>query len=142
MKSTGFAFTLGGSCLLSILSGAQAVTLEKLLQTTLDKNPAIAQAKANLEEAAGDRLILRSIMWPDAKVASTRWRSRWPSRRRKRYATVYLRARIFHSALVQCGGAAVAPARRCRSSNRGAATEHCRGGTASCGAAGFLYGAL
>jgi len=68
MKSTGFAFTLGSSCLLSILSGAQAVTLENILQTTLEKNPAIAQAKANLEEAAGERLILRSIMWPDAKV--------------------------------------------------------------------------
>jgi len=68
MKTIRIAFTLGGASLLSILSGAQAVTLEKLLQTTLDKNPAIAQAKAGLEEAAGQRLVLRSIMWPDAKV--------------------------------------------------------------------------
>jgi len=68
MKSIRFAFALGGASLLSILSGAQGVTLEKLLQTTLEKNPAIAQAKASLEEAAGQRLILRSIMWPDAKV--------------------------------------------------------------------------
>ena len=68
MKTMRFAFALGGAGLLSILSGAQAVTLEKLLQTTLEKNPAIAQAKAGLEEAAGQRLILRSIMWPDAKV--------------------------------------------------------------------------
>src|SRR6266852_4325204 len=68
MKSIRLAFALGGASFLSILSGAQGVTLEKLLQTTLDKNPAIAQAKARLEEAAGERLILRSIMWPDAKV--------------------------------------------------------------------------
>ncbi len=68
MKTMRFAFALGGAGLLSILSGAQAVTLDKLLQTTLEKNPAIAQAKAGLEEAAGQRLILRSIMWPDAKV--------------------------------------------------------------------------
>jgi outer membrane protein TolC len=68
MKSIRFAFALGGASLLSILSGAQGVTLEKLLQTTLEKNPAIAQAKASLEEAAGQRLILRSIIWPDAKV--------------------------------------------------------------------------
>ena len=45
-----------------------AITLDMVLQTTLDKNPAIAQAKARLEEAAGERLVLRSIMWPDAKV--------------------------------------------------------------------------
>src|SRR5207302_8101100 len=46
----------------------KAITLGMVLQTTLEKNPAIAQAKAGLEEAAGQRLILRSIMWPDAKV--------------------------------------------------------------------------
>ncbi|HKR53078.1 MAG TPA: TolC family protein, partial [Chthoniobacterales bacterium] len=50
------------------LSRAQAVTLEQVLQTTLEKNPTIQQAKARLEEAAGRRLELRSIEWPDAKI--------------------------------------------------------------------------
>jgi len=45
-----------------------AITLESALQTTLEKNPAIQQAKTNLEQAAGQRLVLRSIMWPDAKL--------------------------------------------------------------------------
>jgi outer membrane protein TolC len=56
--------------LLSILPPiASAITLDRVLETTLEKNPAIQQAKANLEEALGRRLVLRSIMWPDLKAA-------------------------------------------------------------------------
>lgn len=44
------------------------MSLEKVLQTTLEKNGNIAEAKAHLEEAAGQRLVFRSIMWPDAKL--------------------------------------------------------------------------
>jgi outer membrane protein TolC len=68
MKSIRFAIALTGASFLSILSGARGVTLDSLLQITLEKNPAIQQAKTHLEEAAGQRLVLRSIMWPDAKV--------------------------------------------------------------------------
>lgn len=68
MKSTRFAIALVGASFLSIVSGARGVTLDTLLQITLEKNPAIQQAKAHLEEAAGQRLVLRSIMWPDATV--------------------------------------------------------------------------
>jgi len=68
MKSIRFAIALTGGSFLSILSGARGVTLDSLLQITLEKNPAIQQAKKHLEEAAGQRLVLRSIMWPDAKV--------------------------------------------------------------------------
>ena len=46
-----------------------AVTLDGVLERTLEKNLVIQQAKANLEQAAGQRLILRSMMWPDAKIA-------------------------------------------------------------------------
>jgi outer membrane protein TolC len=53
---------------ISSQSRAHAVTLEQVLQTTLEKNPTIQQAKARLEEAAGRRLELRSITWPDAKI--------------------------------------------------------------------------
>lgn len=41
-----------------------AVTLEHVFQITLEKNPAIQQAKAGLEQAAGQRLVFRSIVWP------------------------------------------------------------------------------
>ena len=42
-----------------------AVTLRQVLQTTLEENPAIQEAKAGLEQAAGQRLVFRSIVWPD-----------------------------------------------------------------------------
>src|SRR5256885_1923293 len=46
-------------CLLSIFPVARGgVTLDKVLNTTLEENPAIRQAKANLEQAAGRRLHL------------------------------------------------------------------------------------
>lgn len=48
----------------SIQAGLRAVPLETILNTTLDKNPAIQQAKLNLEQAGGHRLVLRSIIWP------------------------------------------------------------------------------
>jgi outer membrane protein TolC len=55
-------------CSLSILPIAPAITLDRVLKTTLEKNPAIQRAKANLEQAAGRRLVLRSIAWPNVKV--------------------------------------------------------------------------
>jgi len=50
------------------VSSASAITLESVLQTTLEKNPAIQEAKAGLEQATGQRLIFRSIVWPRAEV--------------------------------------------------------------------------
>ena len=47
---------------------ASAVTLGEVLQTTLDKNPAIQEAKVGLEEAAGRRLVFRSVVWPQAEL--------------------------------------------------------------------------
>src|SRR5438094_7033445 len=47
---------------------AAAVTLEDVLQTTLEKNPAIQEAKSALEQASGQRLIFRSIVWPRAEL--------------------------------------------------------------------------
>jgi outer membrane protein TolC len=68
MKSIRFAVALVGASFLSISSGAWGVTLDTLLQITLEKNPVIQQAKAHLEEAAGRRVVLRSVMWPDASL--------------------------------------------------------------------------
>src|SRR5215470_1290136 len=46
-----------------------AVTLQEVLRTTLDNNPAILEAKAGLEQAAGKRLVFRSIVLPDFDVS-------------------------------------------------------------------------
>jgi outer membrane protein TolC len=48
---------------------ASAVTLGEVLQTTLDKNPAIQEAKFGLEQAAGRRLVFRSVVWPHAELS-------------------------------------------------------------------------
>src|SRR5438876_11931131 len=45
-----------------------AITLERVLQTTLEKNPAIQEAKSGLEQAAGQRLVFRSVVWPHAEL--------------------------------------------------------------------------
>ena len=46
----------------------RAVTLETILQTALERNPAIQEAKSDLERAAGQRLVFRSVAWPDAEL--------------------------------------------------------------------------
>jgi len=53
---------------LSIFAVAPGVTLDNVLNTTLEKNPAIQQAKANVEAATGRRLVLRSIAWPNVRL--------------------------------------------------------------------------
>jgi outer membrane protein TolC len=45
-----------------------AVTLQEVFRTTLERNPEILEAKAGLEQAAGKRLVFRSIVWPDFDV--------------------------------------------------------------------------
>jgi outer membrane protein TolC len=46
----------------------KAVTLQEVFRTTLERNPEILEAKAGLEQAAGQRLVFRSIVWPDFEV--------------------------------------------------------------------------
>jgi outer membrane protein TolC len=54
---------------LTLCAGStHAVTLEAVLQTTLEKNPAIQEAKSGLEQAAGQRLVFRSVVLPQAKL--------------------------------------------------------------------------
>ena len=57
-----------GALYLSILHGACAVTLETVLRTTLEQNPAIQEAKSGLEQATGQRLVFRSVVWPQAQL--------------------------------------------------------------------------
>ena len=46
-----------------------AVGLQTVLQTVMEKNPAIEEAKAGLEQAAGQRLVFRSVVWPGAELS-------------------------------------------------------------------------
>jgi len=52
----------------SFVHPTSAITLREVLRTTLEKNPDIVQAKAGLEQAAGQRLVFRSVVWPDFEV--------------------------------------------------------------------------
>src|SRR2546430_16170570 len=47
---------------------SRAITLERVLQTTLEKNPAIQEAKSGLEQAAGQRLVFGSVAWPHPEL--------------------------------------------------------------------------
>ena len=55
--------------IVSLTHATCAVTLQAVLQTTLDRNPAIQEAKSGLEQAAGQRLVFRSVVWPDAELS-------------------------------------------------------------------------
>jgi len=50
-------------------SPASAITLERVLQTTLERNPDIQEAKSGLEQAAGKRLVFRSVALPDVELS-------------------------------------------------------------------------
>jgi len=53
---------------LSILSLGHGMTLDAVLNKTLENNPEIQRAKANLEAASGRRIVLRSVAWPNVKL--------------------------------------------------------------------------
>jgi outer membrane protein TolC len=65
MKRGWLHIAIAVTCL---MGSARAVTLREVLDTTLEKNPAIHEAKAGLEEAAGKRLVFRSVILPDFRV--------------------------------------------------------------------------
>ena len=50
------------------IANANAITLDAALARTLEKNPAIVQAKMALEQAAGRRLVLRANGLPDVRI--------------------------------------------------------------------------
>jgi outer membrane protein TolC len=59
-----FAFVL----IASFVHPTSAITLQQVLRTTLERNQEILEAKADLERAAGQRLVFRSVVWPDFEV--------------------------------------------------------------------------
>ena len=62
MKRHFFIFLVLG---FASFSAARGLTLEKLSTRALEKNPRIQQAKTAVEQAAGQRLVFRSIALPD-----------------------------------------------------------------------------
>lgn len=69
MKSRSFTKLICAALLLPVEGSLHGITLEAVLDQTLKNNPTIIQAKLNLEQAAGHRLVLNSITWPSLKVA-------------------------------------------------------------------------
>ena len=65
MKRT---FQLAAALLGLCVANVDAISLDAALATTLEKNPAIIEAKIALELAAGRRLVLRSIGLPDVRI--------------------------------------------------------------------------
>jgi hypothetical protein len=65
MKRSWLRTAIFATCL---TGSARAVTLQDVLDTTLRKNSAIQEAKAGLEQAAGKRLVFRSVILPDFLV--------------------------------------------------------------------------
>jgi outer membrane protein TolC len=53
---------------LCVISAAPAVTLDAALARVVAHNPAIQQAKAQLEQAAGRRMVLRAVALPNART--------------------------------------------------------------------------
>src|SRR2546430_10900058 len=66
MKS--FYRALFGLLAIHFASASDAITLEKLLQRTLENNPEIQKAKCDLEGAGGRRLVFRAVALPDVKI--------------------------------------------------------------------------
>ncbi|HEY2102398.1 MAG TPA: TolC family protein [Chthoniobacterales bacterium] len=59
--------------LLALSWGATAsgITLDALLQRTIEKNPEIQKSRHDLEQACGHRLVFRSVGLPDATIGIT-----------------------------------------------------------------------
>ena len=54
--------------LISCAASVNAISLDAALERTLQKNPVILEAKVAIEQAAGRRLILRSIGLPNVRI--------------------------------------------------------------------------
>jgi outer membrane protein TolC len=68
-RSWSLAVLLISVLVASYTHSARAATLQTVLQSTLERNPAIQEAKAGLEQAAGQRLVFRSVAWPNAELS-------------------------------------------------------------------------
>src|SRR6267378_3613182 len=64
----GMRFLLLLFLLICFVHRTGAITLERALRTTLENNPSIQEATAGLEQAAGQRLVFRSVAWPQVEL--------------------------------------------------------------------------
>src|SRR5258707_15218268 len=55
--------------IVSLTHATRAVTLQAAVQTRLGSTAAIQEAKSGLEQAAGQRLVFRSVVWHDAELS-------------------------------------------------------------------------
>ncbi len=67
-RPTSRRIQLAAALLLSCTANTHAISLDAALAKTLENNSAIVQAKMALEQAAGRRLVLRSIGLPNARL--------------------------------------------------------------------------
>jgi len=67
-RSHMLRFCCAAAAFLSAAESLRAVTLEVALARTVERNPTIQEAKLRLEEAAGQRLVLRAIALPQARI--------------------------------------------------------------------------
>src|SRR5437868_7536717 len=56
------------SVLAAFVARVDGLTLDAMLQRTIDQNPEIQHAKLDLERATGKRLIFRAVAFPDVTV--------------------------------------------------------------------------
>src|SRR5581483_11997130 len=115
----------------------EAVTLETVLRTTVEKNPAILEAKAGLEQAAGQRLVFRSVALPHAELgvpAGVQAGHRSGESGVKGFAVTWR----FGTNVIQCWLAGFSAARRCRAPDCATTIERGCRGTIARGSAGLL----
>jgi outer membrane protein TolC len=62
------ALFFGALLMCGSISPAGAITLDEVSAQTLEKNRRILQAKSSLEAAAGERLVLRSVAFPEGLI--------------------------------------------------------------------------
>src|SRR5438093_1615600 len=65
---SGVRFVLPVFLLICFVHRTGAISLERVLQTTLENNPSVQEAKAGLEQVAGQSLGFRSVAWPHVEL--------------------------------------------------------------------------
>jgi outer membrane protein TolC len=133
------ALALGIVC---VLNSAQAITLEAALARTAENNPAIQQAKAQLEAAAGRRLVLRSISLPDARIMTPAGVQGGKRAGEDNCPAVRLRTRRFDAAAVQRRHSGIVSPRQHRTPARAAAPQRRRSRATAYRARRLLHGSL
>ena len=68
MKRLGIILSL---LIVPLVATTHGITLDALLQKTIERNPEIQKASHDLEQAFGRRLVFRAVAWPEATIGIT-----------------------------------------------------------------------